>query len=140
MIEGKWFAQGADIAQPLQLRQAVLGRGRDALDEQAQQVVVYREGTPVGTARLWWYDGGFYTGDFCVLPMARGEGYGDLLVRLVLFKAMSHQAASVTLTCPSALSPFFARYGFRALEEGDPQRMRVAAEEISLGCGHCGGK
>ena len=44
---------------------------QDALDEQAQQVVVYREGTPVGTARLWWYDGGFYTGDFCVLPKAR---------------------------------------------------------------------
>ena len=27
MIEGKWFAQGADITQPLQLRQAVLNRG-----------------------------------------------------------------------------------------------------------------
>ena len=134
MIEGKWFAQGAELAQPLAVRQAVLGFGRDALDEEAQQVVVYREGEPVGTARLWWQDGSFRLGDLCVLPQARGQGYGDLLVRLLLYKAMTHQAGSVRLLCPAALTPFFARYGFQAQSEEDPTEMLLLAENLSLSC------
>ncbi len=135
MIEGKWFPQGADIRTPLQLREAVFGRGRDVLDDEAQQVVVYREGAPVGAARLWWRDGGFWAGDVGVLPDARGQGYGDLLVRLLLYKALSHRAADVTLVCPASLSPFFARYGFAAVAAGDPVTMRVLAGDIALGCG-----
>ncbi|MDD3213073.1 MAG: GNAT family N-acetyltransferase [Eubacteriales bacterium] len=137
MIEGKWFAQGSDIGVALRIREAALGRGRDALDDEAQQVVVYRGGEPVGTARLWWRDGGFRAGDVCVLAQARGEGYGDLLVRLLLYKAMTHNAQSVTVVCPSACAPFFARYGFQPQGGGNPVEMRVLADEISLDCRHC---
>lgn len=137
MIEGKWFPQGSDIGQALGIRQAVFGRGRDALDDEAQQVVVYREGRPVGAARLWWSDGGFFAGDVGVLPEERGAGYGDLLVRLLLYKALSHNAASVSLVCPAAFTPFFERYGFAVFQPGDPAAMRVTADQISLGCGHC---
>lgn len=134
MVEGKWFAQGADIAQPLAIRQAALGLSRDALDDEAQQVVVYREEEPVGTARLWWQDGSFRLGGLCVLPQSRGQGYGDLLVRLLLYKAMTHHARSVRLLCPAALTPFFARYGFRAQSEDDPAEMLLLAENLSLSC------
>ena len=134
MVEGKWFSQGADIAQPLAIRQAVIGIGRDALDAEAQQVVVYREGEPVGTARLWWQEGSFWLGDLCVLPQARGQGYGDLLTRLLLYKAMTHQARSVRLRCPAALTPFFARYGFHAQSENDPAEMLLLAEDLRLSC------
>ena len=136
MIEGKWFTQGADLTQPLAIRLVVLGLGRDALDDEAQQVVVYREGEPVGTARLWWQDGSFRLGDLCVLPQARGQGYGDLLVRLCLYKAMTHQARSVRLRCPASLTPFFARYGFRAPSQEDPSEMLLRAEDLCLSCHH----
>jgi hypothetical protein len=138
MVEGKWFPQGADIREPLALRRAVFGRGRDALDDEARQVVVYREGAPVGAARLWWQDGGFRMGDVGVLQESRGQGYGDLLTRLLLYKALSHNAASVTLVCPAAVAPFFVRYGFRALDSGDPSTLRVRACDIALSCGRCG--
>ena len=134
MVEGKWFAQGADLTQPLAIRQAVLGMSRDALDDEAQQVVAYREGEPVGTARLWWRDGSFWLGDLCVLTQARGQGYGDLLMRLTLYKAMTHQARSVRLLCPAALTPFFARYGFHAQTEDDPSEMLLLAQDLCLSC------
>lgn len=41
MIQGKWFPTGSDVSQPLAIRRAVFGRGRDALDDWAQQVTVY---------------------------------------------------------------------------------------------------
>ena len=124
MIEGKWFAQGADIAQPLAVRAAALGMGRDETDDTAQQVVVYREGAPVGTARL---------GGVCVLPQERGRGYGDLLVRLLLFKALTHGASLIALDCPADVEPFFRRYGFA----GENGQLSIRAEDVHLS--HCGG-
>ena len=46
---GKWFPTGSDVSQPLAIRRAVFGRGRDALDDWAQQVTVYAGEEPVGT-------------------------------------------------------------------------------------------
>lgn len=138
MVEGKWFAQGADLTVPLQIRTAVFARGADALDALAQQVVVYREGTPVGTARLWWQDGAFRLGDVGVLAAERGQGYGDLLVRLLIYKAMSHEARRVTLACGEEMSPFFARYGFAPDTGGAAGEMELLTNEQCLGCGRCG--
>jgi len=141
MIEGKWFAQGADITVPLTLRQAVFGRGRDALDDMAQQVVVYREGEPVGAARLWWADGDFHAGDIGVAPDRRGAGYGDLLVRLLAYKASTHGARCLVLQSPSALRAFFERFGFTAdAPQGEPALMRLQLTDGGCaGCGKCKG-
>lgn len=139
MVQGKWYPQGADIAEPLAVRLAVLGTGRDALDAQAQQVAVFGDGLAVGTARLWWADGDFWAGDLCVLASERGKGYGELLVRLLLYKAASHGAASLRIVSPATLSPFFARYGFAADGQGDPLPMRALPDAGCSGCGGCNG-
>ncbi len=139
MIQGKWFPQQADITLPLALREGVFGRGRDALDEVAQQVVVYDDGLPVGAARLWWADGAFRIGDVGVVSSWRGKGFGDLLVRLLLFKALSHSASRVELVATGSAASFFARYGFKPAgpeaQEGAP--MFLLAENIVLS--HCQG-
>ena len=132
MIEGKWFVQNSDITQPLALREAVFARGRDALDAQAQQVVVYREGLPVGTGRLWWQDGGFFAGDIGVLPAQRGQGYGDLLVRLMLYKATTHHAQSLCVVCPADVCAFFARYGFVAVAQTAPEPEAADSAQASI--------
>lgn len=139
MIEGKWFAQGADIGQPLLIRDSVFGRGRDALDDMAQQLVIYREGDPVGTGRLWWENGTFHAGDIGVLSDERGKGYGDLLVRLLIYKAVTHHAQSILLLCPQALMPFFERFGFIAQDGGDPAEMLLHPLDECAGCGKCKG-
>lgn len=139
MVEGKWYAQGADIAVPLQVRAEALGAGRDALDDLARQVAVFQGGRAVGAARLWWEDGAFHAGEIGVLPAERGKGYGDLLVRLLKYKAVSHGAATLTVRCPRALLPFFERYGFAAQDEGEPLTLVCRLNEGCEGCGGCGG-
>ncbi len=145
MIRGKWFPQGSDIAEPLALRQAVFGAGPDRLDDEAQQVVVYDNDTPVGTARLWWQAGAFFLGDVGVLEAKRGLGFGDLLVRLALHKALTHHASQVRLDTPREMGPFFARYGFtpdpESSEGSTRLRMSIRADAILLdGCSACGGQ
>ena len=48
MIEGKWFAPGTDLSQPLALRRLILDQEADALDPMSWNVVVYREGRARG--------------------------------------------------------------------------------------------
>ena len=116
MVEGKWFAPGAEIGPALDIRQAVFGRGADELDQLSWNVLVWHEGEAAATGRLWWQDGAFRLGDVAVLPDRRGLGLGDLTLRLLLFKAESHAARLIALECPAEVAPFFGRLGFRAEE------------------------
>ena len=136
MVRGKWYPMGADIALPVSVRERVFGRGRDPLDDEAWQVAVFDEGAAVGCARLWWRDGAFWLGDVGVLESRRGQGYGDLLVRLLLFKALTHNASVIRLEAPDGVRPFFARYGFASDGEG----MRLNGADVRLdGCAGCKG-
>ena len=92
MVQGKWFPTGSDLSQPLAIPVRRLRPRPRRADDWAQQVAVYAGEEPVGSARLWWQDGAFWLGDVGVLPGHRGMGYGDLLVRLLLFKALTHGA------------------------------------------------
>ena len=141
MVEGRWYAMGTDISLPLSLRQEIFARGRDTLDDAAWQVLVYDGDTPAGIARLWWQDGAFQIGDLGVLPQFRGRGYGDLLVRLCLFKALTHAAREIALRSPAETVPFFARYHFAVEGDGEMIPMRILAKDVELGhCQGCAGK
>ncbi|MBO5500923.1 MAG: GNAT family N-acetyltransferase [Clostridia bacterium] len=138
MVQGKWFPMGSDISEALSVRQAVFAQGTDELDSMAQQVVVYREGKPVGSARLYWAEDSFRLDRLGVLEEERGKGYGDLLIRLLLFKALTHSAALITLDTPADTRGFFAKYGFQ--EDGEQcglTRMHILGDNVQLS--HCGG-
>lgn len=138
MVQGKWFPMGSDISEALWVRQAVFARGEDELDPMAHQVVVYREGKPVGSARLYWADGAFRLDQLGVLPQERNKGYGDLLIRLLLFKALTHSASLIALDTPDETRAFFAKYGFQ--EDGGQDgltRMHILGDNVQLS--HCGG-
>ena len=134
MVEGKWFAPGAEITQALEIRQAVFGRGADGQDAMSWNVLVWHEGEAAATGRLWWQDGAFWLGDIAVLPEKRGQGLGDLTLRLLLFKAESHAARLMKLVCPPDVAPFFARLGF---QQEEPRAdgliaMSLRGEELCL--------
>ena len=139
MIQGKWFPQGTDLTEALAVRQAVFGRGQDDLDAEAQNVVVYQEETPVAAGRLWWRDGSFWLGEVGVLPEHRGRMLGDLVLRLLLFKAQSHFAREVRLLTPAETEGFFARLGFREVgQQGERVEMLLPGDEIELdSCKSC---
>ena len=139
MIEGKWYPQGSDLSDLLPVRQAVFSRGEDVLDAESWNVLVWQDGVPAGTGRLWWRDGAFRIGDLGVLPDWRGKRIGDLLLRLLLFKAQSPFAREVRLRCPENVTGFFSRLGFREeTREGDEIEMVLPGDSILLdGCAAC---
>ena len=142
MIQGKWLAQGADLSEALPVREAVFGRGRDPLDAESWNVLVFRDDVPAAAGRLWWQDGSFRIGDVGVLESERGRRLGDLTLRLLLFKAQSHFAREVRLVCPPDTVGFFARLGFRpdpaASSSGGFVEMFLPGSEINLdSCAAC---
>ncbi len=142
MIQGKWLPQGSDLSRALEIRQAVFGRGRDPLDDESWNVLVFQDDLPVASGRLWWREGAFRLGDICVLPGFRGQKLGDLVLRLLLFKAQSHFAREVRLCCLPEVSGFFARLGFREDPDlppaGEEREMLLPGDEINLdSCASC---
>ena len=119
----------------------------DSHDDMAVYALVLDENdTPAGTGRMYIdSDAHFVIGRVCTLPEMRGRYLGDLLMRMLLYRAQELHAPAVYLTTPLDCVSFFARYGFKPVgkiveDEFGPQRfMCVAADEIDLE-GTCGGK
>ena len=140
MIQGKWSAPGENLSAVLPVRTAVFGRGADNLDAASWNAIVFEDGIPAATGRIWWEDGAFRLGDIGVLESCRGRRLGDLVLRLLLFKAQSHSAREVRLQCPRDLTGFFARLGLKE-ESVSPSglvEMMIPGSEIDLDtCRHC---
>lgn len=152
MVQGKWIPPGEAYGEALRLREEVFVREQgfsadleeDAFDPMSWHVLLYREGVPAATGRIYYCEGAYWLGRLCVKKEARGEGLGDLLMRMLLDKAQRHFAPMVCLGAQQRAMPFYARYGFAPSgepyqEEGVPhQRMCLRGEDIRL-TGSCGG-
>lgn len=140
VIQGKWFVPGADLSVLLPVREAVFGRGTDELDPVSWNVLVYDNSVPAATGRIWWADGAFWLGDLAVLEDYRGRKLGDLVLRLLLYKAQNHAAREVRLRCPDSLTGFFGRLGLRELpsDDRDAVEMVIPGSMIDLDtCKNC---
>lgn len=133
MIQGKWYAPGDAALPAVTVREAVFGAGRDTTDDISWNTVVFLDGEPAAAGRIWWADGDFVLGSVGVLSDKRGQRLGDLVLRLLLFKAKGHAASRVVLDCPAETAGFFERLGFRvtASSEGTAH-MEAAGNEIEL--------
>ncbi len=132
------------IADALKVRRAVFveeqgfpaATEQDALDAMSRHAMLYDGAEPIATGRLYWAEGDFHVGRICVLRAWRGQGCGDALMRLLLHKALEHNARAVVLSAQAQAMPFYARYGF--LPEGAPyaedgvphQQMRADADAL----------
>jgi len=152
MISGKWIPPGGDITVPLNVRNAVFAveqgydpeQDEDEHDALSWHVLLYDGNAPMATGRIFYEGGGYRVGRICVLKSHRGLHLGDLIMRLLLYKAKAHHAPRVTLGAQEDKVGFYARYGFtpcgeRYLEEGNPHiPMSLAGDAIDL-TGSCGG-
>ena len=135
MIQGKWFEPGRPLdGTILPVREAVFSRGRDALDDESWNVCVYQDGIPVAAGRIWWCDGAFWLGDIGVLPEYRNRRLGDLVLRLLLFKAQTHAAREVRLKSPADTVGFFSRLGLTPVSDtgSGPVEMAIPGSAIDL--------
>ncbi len=133
MIQGQWFAPGNDISPLVPIRQSVFSRGADALDRESWNALVLEDGVPAACGRIWYREGVYWLGDICVLESRRGRRLGDLVLRLLLFKAQSHAAPEVRLRCPSETEGFFSRLGLQPVSaSGDVTEMSIRGDKIDL--------
>ncbi|MCL2811431.1 MAG: GNAT family N-acetyltransferase [Clostridia bacterium] len=157
MIAGRWFQPGQPPGQSIEdallVRRAVFVEEQgfpadtepDALDPLSWQVVLYGDGVPMATGRIYWAEGDFHLGRICVLRDSRGRGAGDLLMRMLIAKGLDHAASSLVLGAQVQAAAFYARYGFEV--EGEPYdedgvphyRMRADAEALRGLFGRCEG-
>ena len=140
MVQGKWFPPGEDLSALLPIRESVFGRGADDLDAASWNVLVYQDSVPVATGRIWWQDGAFRLGDLGVLEGFRRQRLGDLVLRLLLYKAQNHAAREVRLRCSRETAGFFSRLGRKEIPSDDPDtvEMMIPGDQIDLDtCKNC---
>lgn len=140
MIQGKWFKPGEALpAEILEIRKSVFGKPGASTDPEGWNALVYADDQPAASGRIWWENGSFWLGGIGVVPALRGRRLGDLVLRLLLFKAQSHAAREIRLTCPVETEGFFSRLGFLPVRR-DPGavEMTLAGESINLdSCANC---
>lgn len=146
MIYGKWFPPGTEIPEAQALRQAVFveelgypaGLVSDAMDALSHVAVLYdAEKRPAATGRIHYFEDAFRIDCIAVLPALRGQGLGDLMIRMLLDKALQHCARHIRLRTRKEAVGFFETYGFAVLAEREAWvDMSVTAEGIRMGCGH----
>ena len=140
MVQGKWFSPGSDLSDLLPVRESVFGFGADDLDSLSWNVLVLEDGVPAATGRIWWEDGAFRLGGIGVLESHRCRRLGDLVLRLLLFKAQDHSAREVRLSCPRDLTGFISRLGLQPEPpaDSDPVEMMIPGDRIDLDtCKNC---
>ena len=102
-----------------------------------QAVMVFVGGDPpVGFASVEVVDGVAHLGQLSVLPSASRQGLGSALVRAVCDWACAQGYDAVTLTTFRDVpwnGPFYARMGFRTLDELTPGLAAIRDHEKAIG-------
>lgn len=153
MILSRWFHGTRDFDAVKALRTAVyveeLGVDEkmefDEHDALAMHVVVYNGEEAAGTGRLYFDGEAFRIGRICVLSKFRGQKIGDVIVRLLLDRALNVNAPRIRLNADPKLCSFYEKFGFRAtggpvVENGlEAVPMEARAKEVLFPntCGCC---
>lgn len=158
MIRGRYLSSMDDVKTVFELRKLVfveeqgfsLDSEIDEYDKMSVYALVFDESDrPVGTGRLFVdADGRFSVGRVCVLREERNKGFGDLVMRMLLARALDLNAPSVYLSAQADKKDFYKKYGFTEfgepyLDEGSLHiGMRALRDEISIEgtCNRTGGR
>ena len=89
----------------------------DGSDDQATGVVVYENKKPVATGRLILENGEMTIGRVAVLKECRGQGLGDLVVRMLIRRAVETGYAKQIAHAQTHARGFYAKLGFYEVGE-----------------------
>lgn len=149
MISTKWF-QNNDLAEVLNIRTEVFinelnfnnSSISDEYDSFGKSVMVYDDGKAVGTGRLIFKDGKYIIDKLCVLKEYRNNSYGELIVRMLVRKAVDMGAQKtyslidkLDIVCKSQLKDIFDKIGF--VTEKEENGIIIMVKHGDVG-GHCG--
>ncbi len=155
MIKARYLTSRDDISSVIGVRGLIEefgGMGRDEYDDMAVYALAFDEnGVACGCGRLYIdADSRFRIDTLGVIKQMRGFGVGDMLARMLLYRATDLNAASIRALAPKETAPFFERYGFIEEDHGtseaciplvvcsDKLRLEGACSRAKSGCnGDC---
>lgn len=148
MIRGKFLTSMDDLTEVFSIRNRVFVEEQgfspeievDEYDKMAIYALVFDENDqPAGTGRMFVDKSDrFVIGRVAVLKEARGQGLGDLVMRMLLYRAQEMNVPKVHIGAQLHVVPFYQKYGFRIdgdimYEEGVAHRpMSATAEQIDI--------
>lgn len=147
MISTKWF-QSNDLDDVLKIRTMVFinelnfdtSLVNDEYDSFGKSVLVYDNEKAIGTGRLIFNDGKYLIDKLCVLKEYRNNSYGELIIRMLVRKAVDMGAEKtysyINLSDNSLLKiqGIFEKIGFIA--DGEVSGKLVMVKYGDVG-GHC---
>ncbi|MEA5068915.1 MAG: GNAT family N-acetyltransferase, partial [Christensenellaceae bacterium] len=151
MIRARYLSSMDDITSVLEIRRAVFERSpgaaaRDAFDDMAVYALAFDEAdAPSAAGRLYIdADDRFRIDAVGVLAPLRARGYGDLVMRMLLDRALTLGAPAVYADSFPCAVGFYARYGLRPVmdtpvSDGALVPLCASADQIALE-GSCGGR
>lgn len=125
MVTSVFLPGNGDISEPLEIRREVFieeqgcpeREDRDGFDEAALHLMVYVDEAPAATGRIWHDGSAFCIGRLAVRKQFRGQGLGDLALRLLLYKAFNSGAGEVFVNAQVYIKALYAKFGFREFGE-----------------------
>ena len=151
MVKAKFLHGSEDISKCIEIRRRVfveeMGIAEvlefDGDDERAFHVVAETSDGLVGTLRLLFeMNGSVKIGHFAVLNKVRGEGIGDMLIRMALNKISNVECEKVIVNAVADKRGFYEKYGFKSVPEPnfdyghERYIMELKREDINL-AGSC---
>lgn len=143
MISTKWFQGKENLNDVLKIRKEVFVNElkgdensiSDIYDEFSFNVVEYNDNIPVGTGRLLFKDGKYLLDNICVLKQHRGNNYSELLIRLLVRKAINIGAEKTYALTDKKYENIFKKIGFEEFSTDENNKLLM----VKYGdvCGHC---
>jgi predicted GNAT family N-acyltransferase len=148
MISTKWF-QGNNLNEVLSIRNEVfvnefnfdISSIYDEYDSFGKNVLVYINEKAIGTGRLIFNNGKYVIDNLCVLKEFRNNSYGELIIRMLVRKAVDMGAEktysyidNTDIISASKIKGIFEKIGFIMDKEEDGKSIMVKYGDIG---GHC---
>lgn len=152
MVSTKWFQSNdlRDLDDVLKIRTEVFVNElhfdssliHDEYDSFGKSVLVYDNGNAIGTGRLIFNDGKYIIDKLCVLKEYRNNSYGELIIRMLVRKAVDMGAEKTysyidiaDSSSKSKIQVIFEKVGFIADSEANEKLAMVKYGDVG---GHCG--
>ncbi len=143
MITTKWLQGKNNINEALDIRNKVFNEEMrekeenisDNFDDFAFNVVVYEDDVSAGTGRLLFKDGKYFIDNVCVLKQYRGRRFADLMVRMLVRKAVDMGAKHTYANTPNGCEQLFEAIGFEIVQHKDEMFLMMKSGDVG---GHCG--
>lgn len=142
MVSTRWFQGRDNLDVVLNIRKEVFSEENikaeitDFYDDFAFNAVSYDEDTPVGTARLLFKEGKYFIDMLCVKKEFKGLNHEDLLIRMLIRKAVTIGAEKTYMEADK-MTELFTNIGFKEVSAQNNKLLMVKEGDVGGSC--CGG-